>query len=141
VSGPAAGVRYWATRSAGALKGTLRNGMLGDPVPVRVNRHRAAADTTAATWPLDVPERQRLVEAGIWSDPRTVPHADVLEGRLDGCVLVGLAQWDITPFALLMQQAGGHHSESVRRSDGARYAVLSNGSDIHSVLLAALRKT
>ena len=128
---PGFGRRWWASRGAGAWTAPLAAAPEA-AVPERLAVSRTGPD--AATWST-IPAAERLdgwrrrvgqlpgVATGSAHDPLRV-----VEGDLDGVVVLYGGPWDHAAFVVLVEEAGGRFSDiwGGRRLD-TRTAIFSNG--------------
>jgi histidinol-phosphatase len=128
---PGLGRRWWAARGAGAWAAPLSIPPGGAP-PERLAVSRPNADDWR--WSV-VPTPERLIgwrrEAGLSLEADTGSAFDplrVVEGDLDGVVVLYGGPWDHAPFVVLVEEAGGRFSDlwGGRRLD-TRTAIYSNG--------------
>ncbi|MBL8863216.1 MAG: inositol phosphatase [Planctomycetes bacterium] len=136
---PALGKHYWGARGLGAYR---------DGTRLAVSRIAAWKDAT-----LSLGELRRMlalpegpaVAALITSSASTRSFGDpaapalVLDGRAECWLEAGVQTWDLAPFAVLLEEAGGRFSAwDGTRSIETGAAVGSNGL-LHAHVLAALR--
>ncbi len=128
---PGLGRRWWAASGAGAWTAPL-SAVPGAAAPERLAVSRTGADP--AKWSI-VPAPERLdgwrQRVGQMSGVATGSAHDplrVVEGSLDGVVVLYGGPWDHAPFVVLVEEAGGRFSDvwGGRRLD-SRTAIYSNG--------------
>ncbi len=130
-TGPGLGRRWWAARGTGAWAAPVSDAPSG-AAPERLRVSRTEADPARwSTIPgpdrLDGWRRQAGRQPGLPTGSAHDPLR-VVEGALDGTVVLYGGPWDHAPFVVLVEEAGGRFSDlwGGRRLD-TRTAIFSNG--------------
>lgn len=148
ISLPALGYRCWATRGGGAFRQPLQG---GDPERLRIARESQWSDATLSLGELNLMARSPWREAifpaitelaGTAKKARA--HGDVAAfGELflgvHAWIEVGVKWWDVAPFGLLLEEAGGRVS-FFQLNDGKdeRWSVVGSCPELHDHLLSVL---
>ena len=140
----AVGETVWAGTGLGAWWKPMRAGVMKARVSTTARLAQATIDTL---WPTTYRKYDRLPLHGklagavtrmrTWSDAYSFMLTAT--GRIDAAVDWGVKVWDIAPFPVIMEEAGGKFTDWTGKSDlSANHVLVSNGA-LHEELMAMLK--
>jgi histidinol-phosphatase len=144
-SAPAFGKRWWAARGFGAW---LHNGQ-DEPRRIRVSGVDRIEDASLSFQSIEQWDEagylDKLIDLSrsVWRDRAygdAWSYGLLAEGLVDVVAEFGVKEWDIAPFVVIVEEAGGRFT-SVDGSDtvAARSALATNGA-LHDAIVAALAR-
>lgn len=138
VSAPALGRRWWAARGSGAF---------ADGEPIRVSQVADLADAHLSYPAIVEFEAHGLLEAVLGVERRCWrargygdfwSHVLVAEGGFDVAFEPEVAEWDVAPMLVIVEEAGGRFTDLAGRRTVAGGSALSTNGVLHEHVLAIL---